>query len=144
MLKAGVAGAGHLGKIHLKLLQESNQYELMGFYDADPKQAAEFETKHVNIWRNAADALINIASWDACADSSLQEIRVATDQIDASELGQAVAAGIQGREDLAGATVRLGGDLAGFRDIASLVLEFDLGHKVVWLDFHFLPREQVE
>ena len=40
MLKAGVAGAGHLGKIHLRLLQESDQYELMGFYDADPKQAA--------------------------------------------------------------------------------------------------------
>ena len=39
MLKAGVAGAGHLGKIHLKLLQQSDQYELMGFYDADPEHA---------------------------------------------------------------------------------------------------------
>lgn len=28
-------GAGHLGKIHLRLLQQSDQYELMGFYDAD-------------------------------------------------------------------------------------------------------------
>lgn len=35
MLKAGVVGAGHLGKIHLRLLQQSDQYELMGFYDAD-------------------------------------------------------------------------------------------------------------
>ena len=33
MLKAGVLGAGHLGKIHLRLLQESNKYELVGFYD---------------------------------------------------------------------------------------------------------------
>ena len=33
MLKAGVLGAGHLGKIHLKLLQESNLYDLIGFYD---------------------------------------------------------------------------------------------------------------
>ncbi len=33
MLKAGVLGAGHLGKIHLKLLQESEHYELVGFYD---------------------------------------------------------------------------------------------------------------
>jgi len=33
MLKAGVLGAGHLGKIHLKLLQESSEYELVGFYD---------------------------------------------------------------------------------------------------------------
>lgn len=33
MLKVGVLGAGHLGKIHLKLLQQSPKYELIGFYD---------------------------------------------------------------------------------------------------------------
>lgn len=33
MLKAGVLGAGHLGKIHLKLLNQSDKYELAGFYD---------------------------------------------------------------------------------------------------------------
>jgi predicted dehydrogenase len=31
MLKIGVLGAGHLGKIHLRLLQQSDQYELVGF-----------------------------------------------------------------------------------------------------------------
>ena len=31
MLKAGVLGAGHLGKIHLRLLQESKKFELVGF-----------------------------------------------------------------------------------------------------------------
>ncbi|WP_430907805.1 Gfo/Idh/MocA family protein [Maribacter sp. 2-571] len=35
MLKVGVLGAGHLGKIHLRLLNESEAYELIGFYDAD-------------------------------------------------------------------------------------------------------------
>jgi predicted dehydrogenase len=35
MLKVGVLGAGHLGKIHLRLLNESKKYELIGFYDAD-------------------------------------------------------------------------------------------------------------
>lgn len=35
MLKAGVLGAGHLGKIHLKLLNQSEKYQLIGFYDAD-------------------------------------------------------------------------------------------------------------
>ncbi|NAS13401.1 Gfo/Idh/MocA family protein [Poritiphilus flavus] len=35
MLKVGVLGAGHLGKIHLRLLNESAKYELIGFYDAD-------------------------------------------------------------------------------------------------------------
>ncbi|ARV06028.1 oxidoreductase [Polaribacter sp. SA4-10] len=33
MLKAGVLGAGHLGKIHLRLLEQSEKYELVGFYD---------------------------------------------------------------------------------------------------------------
>ena len=35
MLKVGVLGAGHLGKIHLRLLNESDKYELIGFYDPD-------------------------------------------------------------------------------------------------------------
>lgn len=39
MLKAGVLGAGHLGKIHLKLLQQSDKYELVGFYDANEENA---------------------------------------------------------------------------------------------------------
>ncbi len=38
-LKIGVLGAGHLGKIHLKLLSETKGYELVGFYDPDPDQA---------------------------------------------------------------------------------------------------------
>ncbi|CAM1333100.1 Gfo/Idh/MocA family protein [Tenacibaculum aestuariivivum] len=39
MLKAGVLGAGHLGKIHLRLLQQSKKYELVGFYDPFTKNA---------------------------------------------------------------------------------------------------------
>ena len=35
MLKVGVLGAGHLGKIHLKLLDKSKKYILIGFYDPD-------------------------------------------------------------------------------------------------------------
>ncbi len=35
MLKVGVLGAGHLGKIHLRLLNSSEKYTLIGFYDAD-------------------------------------------------------------------------------------------------------------
>lgn len=41
MLKAGVLGAGHLGKIHLRLLAESKNYELVGFYDADEIHAKQ-------------------------------------------------------------------------------------------------------
>src|SRR3990167_7753241 len=46
MLKVGVLGAGHLGKIHLRLLNASDRYDLVGFYDPDiingKKVAAEF------------------------------------------------------------------------------------------------------
>ena len=39
MLKVGVLGAGHLGKIHLRLLNQSSKYELVGFFDPDPTNA---------------------------------------------------------------------------------------------------------
>jgi predicted dehydrogenase len=39
MLKVGVLGAGHLGKIHLRLLQQSDKYELVGFYDENQENA---------------------------------------------------------------------------------------------------------
>lgn len=45
MLKAGVLGAGHLGKIHLKLLQQSTKYELVGFYDASEEASEKIETE---------------------------------------------------------------------------------------------------
>ena len=41
MLKVGVLGAGHLGKIHLRLLQESKKYELIGFYDPSEENTKE-------------------------------------------------------------------------------------------------------
>ncbi|UUV20959.1 Gfo/Idh/MocA family protein [Paenimyroides aestuarii] len=41
MLKIGVLGAGHLGKIHLRLLNQSSKYELVGFYDPFKENAAK-------------------------------------------------------------------------------------------------------
>jgi predicted dehydrogenase len=41
MLKVGVLGAGHLGKIHLKLLKEIDILSISGFYDPDRKKAEE-------------------------------------------------------------------------------------------------------
>lgn len=43
MLKVGVIGAGHLGKIHLRLLQESSKYELVGFFDDNRELATSIE-----------------------------------------------------------------------------------------------------
>ncbi len=43
MLKVGVLGAGHLGKIHLRLLQQSTKYDLVGFYDENAENAVKIE-----------------------------------------------------------------------------------------------------
>jgi len=45
MLKAGVLGAGHLGKIHLRLLKQSHNYELVGFHDANAENGKAVETE---------------------------------------------------------------------------------------------------
>lgn len=39
-LKIGLYGTGHLGKIHLKCILATEQWELVGFYDPDDKNAA--------------------------------------------------------------------------------------------------------
>lgn len=44
MLKIGVLGTGHLGKIHLKLLKEISDFEVVGFFDTD-KTAGEEAAK---------------------------------------------------------------------------------------------------
>lgn len=47
MLKIGVLGAGHLGKIHLKCIALANaHYELVGFYDPDEANAAKIAEEH--------------------------------------------------------------------------------------------------
>ena len=35
MIKIGVIGAGHLGKIHIRLLKEIKEFDLIGFYDTN-------------------------------------------------------------------------------------------------------------
>lgn len=43
MLKIGVLGAGHLGKIHIKCIKQIDRYELVGFYDPDQVTAKAVE-----------------------------------------------------------------------------------------------------
>ena len=59
MLKAGVLGAGHLGKIHLRLLQQSDKYDLVGFYDADETNGKKVEAEFGYKFFNSIDALID-------------------------------------------------------------------------------------
>lgn len=87
---------------------------------ADPLQQGEFETKHCNIWLNAPDALINMQLWKACKDTKMKP------------------------DDFAGCEWRLGGDLADFDDIASIVLAVEKDGIEHWFDYHFLPKELVK
>lgn len=48
MLKIGVLGAGHLGKIHIKCILGLDNYQLMGFYDPN-RTTAEKVAKEFNI-----------------------------------------------------------------------------------------------
>ena len=53
MLKMGLLGVGHLGKIHLKCIRlAKNHYDLVGFYDADDATAGNVE-KEYNLRRFA-------------------------------------------------------------------------------------------
>lgn len=61
MLKAGVLGAGHLGKIHLRLLNQSTKYELIGFHDPNKinakKVVEEFGYTHFDSLEALIDAV---------------------------------------------------------------------------------------
>lgn len=59
MLKAGVIGAGHLGKIHLRLLKKSEKYDLIGFYDADEANAKKIVAECGYKYFDSIDALLD-------------------------------------------------------------------------------------
>jgi predicted dehydrogenase len=60
MLKVGVLGAGHLGKIHIRLLLELNdKYEFVGFYDPnDDNASAAIEAYDIKRF-DSIDALLD-------------------------------------------------------------------------------------
>jgi predicted dehydrogenase len=45
-MKIGVLGAGHLGKIHIRCLKETDVYEVAGFFDPDPEISAKVEQEY--------------------------------------------------------------------------------------------------
>lgn len=44
-LKIGVLGAGHLGRIHIKILKETEGFDIIGFYDPDPDKTNKTESE---------------------------------------------------------------------------------------------------
>ncbi|CAI9675896.1 Gfo/Idh/MocA family oxidoreductase [Elizabethkingia anophelis] len=59
MLKVGLVGAGHLGKIHLRLLNQSEKYELVGFYDSDAENGKKLEQEFGYKYYNDLDQLLS-------------------------------------------------------------------------------------
>ena len=59
MLKAGLVGAGHLGKIHLRLLNQSEKYEFIGFYDKDEENGKKLEAESGYKYYNDFDQLLS-------------------------------------------------------------------------------------
>jgi predicted dehydrogenase len=45
MIKIGVIGAGHLGKIHIRLLKEIKAFDLIGFYDSNNENSKKITTE---------------------------------------------------------------------------------------------------
>ncbi len=85
MLKIGVLGAGHLGKIHIKCIQQIPDYELCGFYDPDDENAArvekEFGIKRYDVLSNliedveVVDIVAPTISHFECASEALKKTR---------------------------------------------------------------------
>ena len=46
MVKIGIVGVGHLGKIHLTCLKQIQEFELIGFYDTNPAIIADIESEY--------------------------------------------------------------------------------------------------
>lgn len=83
MVKIGLLGTGHLGKIHLKLIREIRDYELMGIYDPNDVNAAvaekEFGIKRFSKMEelidnaDAIDIVTNTLSHYDCAVAAIKK-----------------------------------------------------------------------
>ena len=65
MVKIGVLGAGHLGKIHIKLLKEIEGFELVGFYDSEKENAEKVSAEYgIKSYDNVFDLIDNVDAID--------------------------------------------------------------------------------
>lgn len=85
MLKAGVIGAGHLGKIHLKLLQQSSKYELVGFYDGNKEVASKVENEFRYKKFNSIEALLEAVDVVDVVTPTMSHFEIARQSIKAGK-----------------------------------------------------------
>jgi len=68
MIKVGVIGTGHLGAIHLKLLNESSLYQVIGFYDKDLKKSKDLGTDNV-YFKDSIDLISSVDVVFICSNT---------------------------------------------------------------------------
>ena len=56
MIKIGVIGAGHLGKIHIRLLKQIDEFDFVGFYDSNEETSKEIEREFL-LWADLMTTL---------------------------------------------------------------------------------------
>ncbi len=82
MLKIGVLGAGHLGKIHIKCILESQNLELVGFYDPDRSITSQVESdfgvkcfEHIDELIEAVDIVDIVTPTISHFDCAIQSLK---------------------------------------------------------------------
>ena len=65
MIKTGILGTGHLGKIHIQCMQGVEELELIGFYDPDEEVAKQVSAEYGLPSFPSAEALITAV--DVCS-----------------------------------------------------------------------------
>lgn len=99
-------------------------WDKMREYAAEARNSSqslgEFTTKRCNVWSGAAQAWLNLAKWDACADKSLQ------------------------LEDFKGQPCWIGGDLSDCNDITSVVRLFVKDGRYIAFPTFYFPEDLVE
>jgi predicted dehydrogenase len=82
MLKIGVLGAGHLGKIHIRLIKELNElFELVGFYDIDEKVGETVAKEFGITYFSSVDELIDIVDCVDIVTPTLSHYELASEAV---------------------------------------------------------------
>jgi len=68
MIKVGVIGTGHLGAIHLKLLNESSLYQVIGFHDKDLKRSKDLGTDNL-YFKDSIDLISSVDVVFICSNT---------------------------------------------------------------------------
>lgn len=85
MLKIGVLGAGHLGKIHLRLAQQSEKYELAGFYDLNKAHAENLKKEKGYHLFDSAEELIEAVDVVDIVTPTLSHFEIAKKALEAGK-----------------------------------------------------------